>query len=320
MATKAKKKLSNFDFTQKGAAVALVADFQSGPANGCDKALVMKSAIGMNFSKEGLKKMQEIQVTLPVPQFLEKFFGIWGSDAEVLARLMGYVPPEKDEDEEWDYDSWIEEKLSAFTVVKSLQKSTQIDKDLLALSEEEYIAFIEAQSLIEKALKAYEESKSEANATGEDTSVASEVNQEVSTSNVNLEKSMSVKTEAVQKSAEVIELEKALETQKVELQKALDEVAVFKAAAKAAVQKARKEKLQTVIVDAEKAAVVFKALDLLESEEDFNAVVEVLSSMKTAVEKSALFEEQGAGGETKEIVQESPVRKALKAQLAKQAK
>lgn len=46
-----------------------------------------------NFSPEFNKKMQQIGATMELPDFLEKFFGIWGSDAEVLARLMGYVEP-----------------------------------------------------------------------------------------------------------------------------------------------------------------------------------------------------------------------------------
>lgn len=293
MATKAKKKLSNFDFTQKGAAVALVGEFQSGPANGRDTALVMKSAKGMNFSKEGVQKMQEIQVTLPVPEFLEKFFSVWGSDAEVLARLMGYVPEEKEEVEDWSWDKYIEEKLSAFTVVKSLYKSSSLDKDLLALSEEDYIGFLEAQSTLEKAMFDLEKSK------------------------LNKEIEMTKPVESVQKSAEVLELEKALDVQKVELQKALDQVKEFQAIAKAAKTAARKAEVLKAVKDEAKVEVLFKALDLVESEEEFTAVVAVLQGMQAAVEKSALFTEQGASGETEEPIKESAVAKALKAQLAK---
>ncbi len=86
---KAKRKLKGFDFAKEGAAVALVGPSVGGPANGIP-TLIAKAN---NFSPEFIKKMQQIQVTMELPDFLEKFFGIWGSDAEVLARLMGYVEP-----------------------------------------------------------------------------------------------------------------------------------------------------------------------------------------------------------------------------------
>ena len=41
--------------------------------------------------------MQEIQVTMELPYFLEKFFYVWGKDAKFLAGLMGWVEPPEDE-------------------------------------------------------------------------------------------------------------------------------------------------------------------------------------------------------------------------------
>ena len=80
---KAKRKLKGFDFTKEGAAVALVGPSVGGPANGIP-TLIAKAN---NFSPEFIQKMQLIQVTMELPAFLEKFFGIWGSDAEVLATV-----------------------------------------------------------------------------------------------------------------------------------------------------------------------------------------------------------------------------------------
>ena len=112
---KAKRKLKGFDFAKEGAAVALVGPSVGGPANGIP-ILIAKAN---NFSPEFIKKMQQIQVTMELPDFLEKFFGIWGSDAEVLARLMGYVEPEDETMEsKEDYDKWIEERFQSFSIIK----------------------------------------------------------------------------------------------------------------------------------------------------------------------------------------------------------
>ena len=94
--TKAQSQLTNIDFTHDGAHIALVSKEQGHGANGHHYALVMKSS---GFSQESIQKMQQIQVTLDLPDFLRKFFSLYYDDAEVLARLMGYVKPE-DEDED----------------------------------------------------------------------------------------------------------------------------------------------------------------------------------------------------------------------------
>lgn len=88
MTQTAKRKLSEISFEHEGAHVALVSKEQQ-PANGHNYALVLKAS---KFSKETLEKMQSIKVTLSIPEFLEKFFNIYGTNAEVLARMLGYVP------------------------------------------------------------------------------------------------------------------------------------------------------------------------------------------------------------------------------------
>ncbi|PMZ82675.1 hypothetical protein C1X61_30260, partial [Pseudomonas sp. FW215-T2] len=76
---KAKRKLKGFDFAKEGAAVALVGPSVGGPANGIP-ILIAKAN---NFSPEFIQKMQQIQVTYELPEFLRKVFGMYYEDAEV---------------------------------------------------------------------------------------------------------------------------------------------------------------------------------------------------------------------------------------------
>ena len=104
--TKVKRRLTDITFEHEEAHLALCSKSQ-GAANNWNKALIMKAN---NFSPEMIQKAQKIQVTMEIPEFLQKFFGLWYDDSQVLARLMGYEPEEK-EQEDFDYDDWIEERV-----------------------------------------------------------------------------------------------------------------------------------------------------------------------------------------------------------------
>lgn len=334
---KPKRKLSNIDFSKEGAHIALVSKDQGGPANGADYALVMK---GSNFSEEFIEKVQQVKVTLELPDFLNKFFHLYGTDCDILARMMGYVPEEKEDDSEESYEDWrenyIQSQLESYELMKAVHTAENIAEVLSKLSEDEYMSLIKDQEKLEKALVEIDKAKEQAeapkakakrSAKKADTSVASEVNNEgVSTSNdkQELEKSMKpeqVSVEMVEKSV-LVEIQKAFDAQAVELQKALGLVKDFEAKEKAAVEKARFELVKAAVKDDAKAEVIFKGLKLIESDEDFKGAVEALGAMQVAVEKSALFSEQGATVDQDESkkVQESAVAKVIKAQQAKAAK
>lgn len=157
---KAKRRLSNFDFSQEGAHLALVHKEQGGAANGY-ATLVMKSAA--NFSDEFIEKMQQVRVTLELPEFLTQFFNLYYDDAEVLARLMGYVPEEEEESETLDYyQDYIEGRLEAFEVIKSLNESKSLAEGLSNLSEDKYLAVLRDQERLEKSFEKVELAKAEA--------------------------------------------------------------------------------------------------------------------------------------------------------------
>lgn len=149
---KAKRKLSDISFEKEGAHVALTSKAQSGPANGHDYALVLKSN---KFSEEFVEKMQQVRVTMELPDFLRKFFGMYGDEVEILARMMGYEKPEM-EDEPYEtesYEDYIKSKMEAFEILKSAHEADSLADVLSTLDETEYLAMLNDQERIEKAFE-----------------------------------------------------------------------------------------------------------------------------------------------------------------------
>ena len=215
MTQKPKRKLKNIDFSDDMSHIALVSKHQGGPASGANYNLVLKNVEGR--SPEFIEKVQSIQVELSLPDFLSRFFGLWCEDAEILARLLGYVPEEREDG--WDYEDYIEERLSAFTIIKSLHEAKSLPDALSKLTEQDYLDILTDQAEIEKALKEFDNKKS-------DTSTKVESKVEASASKQvkkNKGKQMTQETEMVEKSA-LTAVEKALEDQKIALEKALAQV------------------------------------------------------------------------------------------------
>lgn len=322
---KAKRRIKALDFTGENAAVALVSKDQGGAANGSE-TLVIKSK---NVSVEYLEKMQAVKVTMDTPEFLRRFFGLWDSDAEVLAAMMGYK--EEVETPEMEVQDWVQERLQAFEIIKSLHEATDLDQALAALNEQQYLAFLMDQEIIEKAIK---ESES-VNAEDGNSTIASVENKvEAPASEVKLTKGKTMpkaqvasdvdtSVELVEKAkfdaleSASVELQKALDTQKVELQKAMETIAAFEAEKKQAVIKSKQSAVSAIVKDEKQAAVITKAALLIEDQADFEGFVSVIKQMQEQVEKSALFQEQGASLEGTEQIQESAVARILKAQYTK---
>jgi hypothetical protein len=306
--TKAKRKLADIDFTKESAHVALVSKTQGGPANGHAYSLVLKSG---NYSKEFIQKVQQVQVTLDLPDFLRKFFGLYSEDAEVLARFFGYVKPEVQEveyDNNW-YENYIQEKVDSFKVLKSLHEAPNIAKALVELSEDEYLAMLKDQVTVEKALAEIENTS-----TGGSTIVEDKV--EPSGSKV-------TKSEGKTKMDEVVELQKSLDIKAAELQTALDLIKSFEQKEKENVTKAKTSKVEAVVKNEKAVAALVKAGLALETEEDFNAFTEALAALQAEIaskdeliNKSALFNEEGVTAEqTESPAKESAVAKLIKANL-----
>ena len=176
---KAKRKLKDFDFSKEGAAIALVHKNQGGAANGY-KTLIMKATD--KYSPEFIEKASQIRVTLSLPDFLEKFFHVWGEDAEVLAAMFGYVESEDDSNEydqesfwcwyreksaeegnldHWgdpitrptpeDKQQWLKEQLQGIEILKSAQAAKGSAEFITGLTEEQYLTLLKDQAFIEKS-------------------------------------------------------------------------------------------------------------------------------------------------------------------------
>ena len=303
--TKAKKRITDLTFDHDGAHLALCSKSQ-GAANNWNKALIMK---GHNFSPEFIQKMQQVQVTYELPEFLRKVFGVYYEDAEILARMLGYVEPEKEDG--FDYDEYLEEKLASFTIIKSLHESKNLPESLSKLTEDEYLSVLTDQALIEKALTAFAKEPSSV----ADTSTKVEKQVEASASKVQKkkEKNMTQATpEMVEKSA-LLALEKSMNDTKVELQKALDQVKAFEDEKKQAVIKSKTDAVTALVKDAKQAEVLVKAALALDKQEDFEALVGVVKALVEQVDKSNLFKEVGASASADETkTEESAIAKVIK--------
>jgi hypothetical protein len=323
---KAKRKLSDISFEKEGAHVALTSKSQGGPANTHNYALVLKSN---KFSEEFVEKMQQVRVTMELPDFLRKFFGMYGDDVEVLARMMGYEKPESEEYPEpmESYEDYIQSKMEAFEILKSANSADTLSEVLSELDENEYLAMLNDQALIEKAFEAIEKATKEsapaALADGNDTSTNAGVeNIEGVSTSVNkeeLEKSKmedEVKVETVEK-AQFELVQKALDEQKVQLQKALETIAQFEAEKKEAINKAKTEKVKAIVKDESKVQAIAKAALALESEDDFTAFLSAVEALVATVETSEMFVEKGASTQEEPAVKESAVAKLLKAKQVK---
>ena len=314
MTQKAKRKLSEISFDHEGAHLALCSKSQ-GAANNWNKALIMK---GHNFSPEFIQKMQQIQVTYELPDFLRKVMGMYYEDAELLARMMGYVEPEKEEE---DYDDWyenyIEEKLQSFTIIKALHEAKNLPDALSKLTEQDYLDVLQDQAMVEKALK--KELDKETEVSKADTSAKNVENTKVeaSASKKKKEKQMTQETEMVEKAA-LTAIEKAMQETQVELQKAKELVKQYEDEKKEAIVKSKTDAVKAVVKDEKQAAVVVKAALALDNQEDFDALVEVFKSMNALLEKSGLFQEQGVSAEAAEDNKESKLAQVIKSKYAKQ--
>lgn len=294
---KATKKLTDISFEHEGAAIALVSASQGGPANGKVKTLQMKATAG--FSQETIKKAQQIQVTLDTPEFLQKFFGLYYTDSQVLARLMGYEPPESTNDP-WDSTNYIDEQVASFTVLKSMQKGNHVTQ-LASLSETDYLQFLEDQAMLEEVMKQVDAVKPPT--------------KQVAKKSKETKPKGELMTQEVDK-GQVAVIQKALDDQKVELQKALDLIQGFKEQEKQVIVKAKTDKVAAVIKNVEHQGIIAKACLELESEEDFTAFMAAMTAMQASVGTSEMFIEKGLQSSVDKPA-EAPITALIKAKYNK---
>lgn len=340
--TKAKRKISKFNFEAEGSAVALVSASQGGAANSF-KTLVIKSAD--KYSKEFIEKAQKVQVTMEFDDFLVKFFDMWREDAKILSSILGFsedMETESEDDDlgvynddyfyEWfdeklgddryrspteeDKKAWLEYRKQGITLIKSLAESENKLELLAALSEQDYWSVLNEQKLFEKALKQKDLSGGEPTTPVVDTG---KISKKAKTAVHNQEENPMSGNKPEINVEDAVALKKALDDQKVELQKALEAVELFKAKEKEAVEKAREAEVTAAVEDVEASAKLFKAIKELDAEA-FKDVVEVVKSLASKVDESEMFKEKGSKESgvavAKAAAQSDPVAAALHARLA----
>lgn len=369
--TRAKRKLKALDFSGSDAAIALVSDSQGGPANGHDYALVIKSTA--NFSDEFLEKASKVRVEMDITEYLTRFFGVYGADAEILARSLGYTtpgmekaileqqeealedmePPEypsyEDEPGDKKFERYVESKVASIEVMKQLYEAENITDVLSNLSEDKYLQLLIDQQNIEKAFKKIDAEKNKSKAKpkiktkviAEDTptdsveksteAVTSKIVHEVSSEDKpsvvtkHKEKSMTKEVQVIEQTTEVEviakaqydEIQKAMQVQAEQLQKALEQVEVFKQEKLEAIAKSRNAAIKDALKDDARAEVIAKSLRSDLDDTEFQSVVKALADITVQLEKSALFQEQGASIEVEANAGEDALARLIKSKYNK---
>ena len=333
---KAKRKLTDITFEHEGAHLALVHKAQGGAASGY-KTLVMKSVD--NRSPEFIEKASQVKVTLSLPDFLEKFFHVWGEDAELLATLFGYEPSE-DESEEYstqsfwswyrekamehgavdswgdpitrptsqDRKEWVEDQLQGIEILKSATLAKGSADFINSLTEDQYLNLLKDQQFIEKSFKLQEVKKDLDGESGGKPTKGVNPKQTKASKADTQEKEMTQETiEKAQYDAKEVELQKAL----ADIQKAKEEIELFKAKEKEAVEKAREAEVVAAVVDVDASAKLFKAVKDLDAEA-FKDVVDVVKALTAKVDESEMFKEKGSSEEGVKVA-----KSAVQAELDK---
>jgi hypothetical protein len=319
---KAKRKLSDIDFQKEGAHIALVHKNQGGGANGHNYSMLIKAT---NSSEEFLKKVQQIRVTMDLPEFLWRFFGMWEDDAELLAGILGYVD-EEDAKESTDptdlsdvyesaYASYIKEKLKSFEILKSAydaEQSADSEENAASViskcSETEYLNVLKDQALFEKALRKKERADQKLEKQRAKADLAAEAN------------SMEKKSVSDTKDqVDVATLQKSLDDTAAELQKATALIEEFKKEKAEAIVKSKTAKVTEIVKDSPEASIIVKAALAL-NDEDFEPFVAAVQTVYTQIEKSALFRETGAAATGTDNQADSGVGSILKSKFNKENK
>lgn len=300
MTVKTKRKLKDIDFSGEQSHIAFVTDDQGGPANGANYALVIKNADKQ--SDEFLEKASKIRVEMSIEEYLDKFYNVWGSDAVVLARVFGFDI--ESEDDLFDYDAWINERVASVKILKSLKESDNLPSAIAELDAESTLSLLKDQETFEKSYKEFDASN------GVDNSAETKVEkvEPVGSKTVKKGKKMA-DVETIEKS-KYVEIEKQMQAQKEELEKARELLKAAEVAKQEQILKAKTASVAAVVGNDEQVQAIMKAAGNAE-QADFEALVAVFKSMKEAVEKSALFNEQGASGDAEVKVEKSKIKQAL---------
>ena len=295
---KAKRKLKNFDFATKGSHVALVGKHQGGPANGYTTLLTKATnAIPKTF----VEKASKVKVTMTMQEFLRKFFGMYYEDAEILARVLGFDEQESEPD---SYEDYIQQKVESVEIMKKLFRAEDISKALSEISEEQFEKLLKDQVMVEKAMSSKVVEAEEGGSIEKNEKTKEDVT-----------KMSDTKEEMIKKSELDVLIEKAVAPLKQELEDAKEVIKAYKQKEAERTTELRKAALKEAVKDDEKVETLMKSFAAL-SDEDFEATVETLKAVTSAVDSSEMFEEKGVDTEVSKSAASDATRKFLEKRYA----
>lgn len=308
MTDQALKRLSNFNFEGSGSHVALVGKHQGGPANGVTTLLTKATD---KITDEQVDKATMVQVEMNIVDFLTTFFNLWYEDAIILAKIMGLdtEPEQKEETTDW-WDQWIDEQVSAVTLMKSLvmdKSEAEVNKAIASLKPEELLSLLETQKKFEQALSSKEGVTVSPDTTSPSVEKSNNKGNEMSefvTKAVHEEQISKAVEEAVAKAVQ--EKEQEVVAKQAELDKANEVIKGLEAKEKESVEKGRKASLKDAGVAEDEVEVLYKSTEALTAEA-FETVVKAMAKDKKAVEDSDLFKESGVSGESVTAIEEDGV-------------
>lgn len=295
---KAKRVLKNFDFSKQDHNISLVGPAVGGAAN-ARTTLLVKSA-NKPETVNVKKALEQVELKISMEEFLRKFFYVYGSDAEVLTKLLGfeteheaYMNQRDESSDEYDWEKehqkWIEERVSQFTIMKSLNEGSTEE-----ISKSAFEEIVALQQKLTEPMLAYLETK------------------EKQMNELELAKSALATKEA--ELATQVDVVKSLTAKVAELEA---QVEVFKAAEEKAKFEAFAEQLKGLVAD-EKLETVAKGLYALHNV-DAESAAATIAQMKEQAEiakaakkvaEEGLTQEQGHGDKQSQEDHLAAIRKA----------
>src|SRR5690554_295815 len=278
--TKAKRKITKFDFTSEGAHCALV-----DAAANKQQVLVMKST---KASEEEIKKAVVVNLTLNLLEFLTRYLGLYIDEAEMVAGML---------DMNFD-DLYQEEEISSFEdmVQRNLDKVQVNKSEASEKFVESFSNYLEKYS--SKASSSVEDGEAVNKSTEDKTDKPKEeskaMTDKVEVTQENLEEQINKAAESIV-AKRLEEIEKAA-NEKVEA--VSKELEIFKAREDAREKQeylAKAESLAKYLGEEADKEAIAKALMAIEKSEESKPMLDVLKALKDFAEKEdeGLFEEIG---------------------------
>lgn len=125
--------------TIKDKGIALCHESQGYSANLRPVSLLMKSDLAPEqITKDVVKALRQVTVDMSFEEFLRRFFDMWSSDAELLAKLLGFETElenaaAENPDDEWlqrwndDNQEWLESKMESISIAKAANAGEELD-------------------------------------------------------------------------------------------------------------------------------------------------------------------------------------------------